>query len=71
MHEDDGTRGRQPAEPAASGAKPVRLGVYDRPAAADRGRQMLYLALAVIVAAVIAWLLFARHGAAAAPLLLA
>jgi hypothetical protein len=59
---------RQQADPAAAGAKPVRLGVYDRPAAG--GRHALYLALAVIVAAVIAWLLFAHRGAAAAPLAL-
>jgi hypothetical protein len=48
-----------------SGAKPVRIGIYDRPPGAGRHRR-LYVALAVIVAALIAWLLFAHRGAAAA-----
>jgi hypothetical protein len=51
-------------DPATAGAKPVRIGVYDRPAG---GRHhALYLALAVIIVAVIAWLLFAHRSAAAA-----
>jgi hypothetical protein len=70
MSKDSGAAGpRRPADPAAAGAKPVRIGVYDRPAAGGR-RHALYLALAVIIAAVIAWLLFAHRGAAAAPLAL-
>ena len=68
MQEDSGSAGpRRPADPAAAGAKPVRIGVYDRPAAG--GRRTLYLALAVIVVALIAWLLLAQRGAAASALL--
>jgi len=69
MQEDSGSAGpRRPADPAAAGAKPVRIGVYDRPAAAG-GRRALYLALAVIVIVLIAWLLLAQRGAAASALL--
>jgi hypothetical protein len=66
MDENDRTADPRPSpDPAAAGAKPVRLGVYDRPAAGG-GRHTLTIAIAVIVVAVIAWLLFAHRGAAAA-----
>jgi hypothetical protein len=46
---------RTPADPAAAGAKPVRLGVYERPAALSATGPLL---VALAVAAVILVLLY-------------